>query len=417
MLKHFSFLLSVMLFFILQRTLAQAPTQNLDYFLKQGFLNSPLLKDFQNQISSSSIDSLLVKAGQKPKVDANAQALYAPVYSNFGYDGAITNGGNYAGIVGVSQNFFNHKELQNKYEAIDIQKRSFSNTYKISGNDLTRVITAQYLNAYAGFSDLSFNQSFLKIMADQKEILRKLVESGIYKQTDYLSLLIETQTQEITVKQAASQYDRDILLLYQICGLNDTSQIALNLPDIPRKAPVNPSTSPLFFQYQIDSLKITNSKTAVDMQYRPKFNWFADAGLLSTKPSTLNQHFGYSAGINFSIPLYDGKQRKLQYQKLDFTEDTRANYERFFKKQYHQQVAQLNHDLAATQETLAQLKDQLKTSEELMAMVKTLLNTGNISITEFINAVKNYNNINRALNQTQIKILQIINELNYWMQQ
>lgn len=153
------------------------------------------------------------------------------------------------------------------------------------------------------------------------------------------------------------------------------------------------------------------------MQYRPKLNWFADAGLLSTNPSTLYQHLGYSAGINFSIPLYDGKQRKLQYQKLDITEDTRSNYERFFKKQYSQQVAQLNKDLTATEEMQEQLKLQLKTSEQLMSMVKTLLNSGNISITDFINATKNYNSINRTLNQTQIKVLQIINELNYWMQE
>jgi Outer membrane protein len=408
--------LSLILFVYYQGLTAQNSAQTIDYFIKQGLQNSPLLKDYQNQINASTIDSLLVKAGQKPKVDINAQVMYAPVYNHFGYDDASTNGGNYTGVVGVTQPFLNGKDLRNRYEAVDLQKRSFSNTYKISGNDLTKVITNQYLAAYADWSDLTFNQSFLKLMQDQKEILRKLVESGIYKQTDYLSLLIETQTQEIGLKQAASQYEKDIRLLYQVCGMPDTTHIELAQPHIQKKTFVNTVASPLFTQYKIDSLKVINSKTAVDMQYRPKLNWFADAGLLSTDPSTLPQHFGYSVGVNFSIPLYDGKQRRLQYQKLDFTEDTRSNYERFFKKQYNQQVAQLNKDLAATQETLEQLRQQLKTSDELMTMVKALLNSGNISIIDFITAAKNYNTINRTVNQTQIKVLQIINELNYWMQ-
>ena len=73
--------------------------------------------------------------------------------------------------------------------------------------------------------------------------------------------------------------------------------------------------------------------------------------------------------------------------------------------------------MAANEETLAQLKQQVITSEELMAMVKALLNSGSISIVDFINAAKNYNTINRTVNQTQIKVLQIINELNYWMQE
>lgn len=415
--KLFITFLSLIFVIYYQNLTAQEVTQSLDYFIKQGLQNSPLLKDYQNQINASTVDSLLVKAGQKPRVDVNAQVMYAPVYSHFGYDDASTNGGNYTGVIGVTQPFFNGKDLRTKYEAIGLQKRSLSNTSKISGNDLARVITNQYLAAYADWSDLTFNQNFLKLMEDQKEILRKLVESGIYKQTDFLSLLIETQTQEIGLKQAASQYEKDIRLLYQVCGMPDTTQIELAQPYIQKKTLVNKTTSPLFAQYSIDSLKVINSKTAVDVQYRPKLNWFADAGLLSTNPSTLPQHLGYSVGVNFSIPIYDGKQRKLQYQKLDFTEDTRSEYERFFKKQYNQQVAQLNKDLAANEETLEQLKQQLKTSEELMTMVKALLNSGNISIIDFITAAKNYNTINRTLNQTQIKVLQIVNELNYWMQQ
>ena len=222
---------------------------------------------------------------------------------------------------------------------------------------------------------------------------------------------------EITLKQAENQYEKDIRLLYQVCGMPDTASIELSKPDIQRKSQINIATSPLFAQYKIDSLKVKNSKSAVDMQYRPKLNWFADAGMLSTDPSTIYQHLGYSIGVNFSIPLYDGKQRKLQYQKLDIAEDTRSNYERFYKKQYYQQVAQLSKDLASNEETLAQLKQQLKTSEQLMTMVKALLNSGNISIVDFINAAKNYNTINRTVNQTQIKVLLIINELNYWMQE
>ncbi|HEY4786507.1 MAG TPA: TolC family protein [Bacteroidales bacterium] len=416
MFKYLRFI-SLLILFQSAQIQAQLPTQTLDYFLKQGLENSPLLRDYQNQLSSSTIDSLLIKAGQEPKVDANAQVLYAPVYHNFGYDEASTNGGNYTGVVGISQNFLNQKELRNKYESVEIQKRSVSNTFKISYNDLTRIITAQYLNAFADFSDLTFNKNFLKLMEDQQAILKKLVESGIYKQTDYLSLLIETQTQEITLKQASSQYYKDLLLLYQLCGLNDTSHTDLATPIIHRKNLDDVAQSPLLAQFKIDSLKISNSRSAVDVLYRPKLNWFADAGLLSTSPSTLYQHFGYSAGINFSIPIYDGKQRKLQYRKLDFTEDTRSNYEHFFKKQYSQQIMQLKSDLATAEETLDQLKKQQKTAEDLMTMVKSLLNTGNISITEFINATKNYDAINRTLNQTQIKILQTINELNYWMQQ
>ncbi len=193
-----------LLFFVLLTSINEA--QDLDFYLKQGLINSPLLKDYQNQFNASALDSLLVKAAQLPQVGLNGQIMVAPYSNNYGYDVNITNGGNYSGLVGVSQQFFNQKILANKYEGISIQKNSLVNSSKISTNDLKRAITNQYLTAFADLNDLKFNNDFLKILQSEQEIIRQLVVSGIYKQTDYLSLRIEGQSLEILSQQLSGQY-------------------------------------------------------------------------------------------------------------------------------------------------------------------------------------------------------------------
>jgi len=391
-------------------------SQTLDYFINMGLQNSPLLKDYQNQINASIIDSSILKAARRPQVDARAQILYAPSYRLWGYDEAITNNGNYTSVIEASQSIFNGKDVKNKYESLSIQKRSLANTSKITINDLKRQITNQYISVYADYSDLSFNESFLKLMHEQETVIKRLVENAIYKQTDYLSLAIERQTQEILVKKLSSQFEKDLNQLKVLCGINDTNHVALSMPSIEPLKLADPALSPLIIQYKIDSLKIVNDRTSIDLQYRPKLNWFADAGL-NTSPADPFRHFGYSAGINFSLPIYDGNQRKLQYQKLSFTENTRSNYENYFRNQYFQQIKQLNKDLAAIRETSNQLKVQLISANELITLAKAQLNVGNMQIADFINALKNYITINRDLNQSQINTLQIINELNYLMQQ
>ena len=391
--------------------------QSIDYFIEHGLQNSPLLKDFQGQISAASIDSIMIKSAHRPQIDANAQILYSPAYKNFGYDEAITNGGNYSSVVSISQFFLNKKTISNKYENINLQKQSLDNTLKISSNDLKRLITNQYLQAFADFSNFNFSQLFLKLMYEQKDFLKQFVEHGLYKQTDYLSFLIETQNQEMLAKQIKSQYVKDIYLLNQLCGLNDTVSHELTLPAIKKNTQANIYKSPLFSHFYIDSLKIINDNKSIGLRYRPKFNWFADAGFLSSSPNSFYKYFGYSAGINFNIPIYDGHQRVQEYQKLKISENTRENYSVFFKNQFSQQMQQLNEDLKTTREMQAQLKIQLNSANELVNMEKALLNTGNVSITELINAMKNYININLSLNQLQIKELQIINEWNYLMQQ
>jgi outer membrane protein TolC len=391
--------------------------QDLDFYLKQGLANSPLLRDYKNQINAAGLDSLLVKSLQLPQADLNGQLMVAPVYNHFGYDEAITNGGNYLGVVAVAQPIFNRKILNNKYEGISIQKRSLANTSKISSNELKRVITNQYLTAFSDLTDLQFNNDFLKLIQSEQETIQQLVAHGIYKQTDYLSLRIEAQSQEIIIVQLSSQYEKDLRLLNQVCGLNDTIGHNLNLPLIIKVEWPKPFLSPLFIQYKIDSLRISNEKIAVGNRYRPKLNWFADAGFNSSKFLGIYQHFGYSAGINLSVPIYDGHQQKLEYEKINISEDSRAHYETFFKNQYLSQVQQLNNELSVSKDITSKFKKQLVTAEELLTLSKNQLNNGNIAITEFINALKNYNSINRDLNQSQVKTLIILNELNYLMQQ
>ncbi len=394
----------------------QAQNQKLEFYISQGFKNSPLLQDYQNQINSASVDSLLVRAGQKPQADVNAQLMYAPVFSKFGYDDALTNGGTYSSVFSVSQSFLNRQVLNNKFEGLKTQKKSQKNKRKVSENDLRRTITNQYLTSYADFSDLSFNESFLKLIMEEKELLKSMVEHGVYKQTDFLSLLIETQTQEILVLQLNTQFKKDVRLLNEICGITDTGKYVLTLPEISENEPISLAQSPLLLQYKIDSLNIVNDRWTVNLKYNAKFKWFADAGLMSSTPQGLSNHLGFSAGVNFSIPIYDGHQRKYEIQKLDIQEDTRGFYQRFFITQYDQQLKQLNEEINSVRQLKQQLKKQAGTATELITMAKSQLNIGNMPITEFINAIKNYLGINHNLNQAQIREFQLINEINYLMQ-
>ncbi len=392
-------------------------THNLDFYVKAGLQNSPLLNDYRNQINSATNDSLLIKAAKKPLVEAKSQLQYFPSYHNFGYDEAITNGGNYTAVMGVSQTVFNNKELDNKYKAVDLQKQLINNSSRISVTELNRIITDQYLITFSNYNDLLFNKAFLELSEKENEIVNQLVKNGMYKQTDYLSLLVETQAQEILVSQLKSQYRKDLMQLNQLCGLNDTAWYELAEPQIEIKGTPDIAKAPLYIQYKIDSMRIDNEKMAIDIRYKPKVNWYADAGVLTSTPWNFYQHFGYSAGISLNIPVYDGKQRVIEKQKLEFDENSRKSYENNYRKQYFQQVQQLNNELKELNGMSDQMEKQLKTSDQLLKALKEQLESGNIQMTEYINALKNFKTISRNLNLNNIQKLQVINEMNFLLTQ
>jgi outer membrane protein TolC len=392
-------------------------TKSLDFYFDQGIQNSPLLKDLNNQLSTSFIDSLLIRAAKKPLVEAKSQLLYSPYYHNFGYDEVITDGGNYQAVAAVTQNILNRRELENKFQSVEIQKQSIGNIARLSVAELKKTITDQYITSYSDYSDLEFNRSFLGLMYNENELVKQFAESGICNQSDYLSLLVETQGQEVLVYQLKNQYKKDLRLLNQLCGLNDTSTCELQEPKLQLIEVVDTVNSPYFRQFVIDSLRIVNEKNALDIKYRPKINWFADAGFLTSTPENFYRHFGYSIGASLSVPIYDGQQKNLETRKLSISENTISNYRSKYKKQYDQLLFQLNDELKGTSEVKTQIDKQLMTADQLVASLKAQLEVGQIRMTDYINAIKNYRNINRNLNLVNIRIYQIINEINYLLTQ
>ncbi len=396
---------------------ALSQSRTLDYYLQEGIKNSPLLKDYYNQVNSTLLDSLILRASKMPQVEAKSQLLYSPVFTNFGYDEVVTDGGNYQAVVSVTQNILNKKELSNKFQAIGIQQQGAYNSARISVAEIKKIITEQYLISCADYNDLSFNKSSLELYYKENMLTYQFVLDGLCKQTDYLSLQVETQSLEILVNQLKNQYERDIRLLNQLCGLNDTGFYDLNLPALEITGMAEISKSPLFMQYKIDSLRIVNDIAGIDMKYRPKMNWFADAGFLTATPFNFYRHFGFSAGINLSIPVYDGNQKEKEKQKLKLTENTRSSYLDNFTTRYYQQIQQLNNELRSLKTLTVQLENQLATSEQLVNALRQQLESGIIQMTEYINAIKSYRIVNKNLSDNKIRIQQVINEINYLLTQ
>ncbi len=392
----------------------QESTHRLNDYLQTAKQNSPVLKDYQNQINSGTVDSLLIRASDKPNVSANGQVAWYPTINGYGYDRVVMDDAHYAALLSASQPLFNKSILAPQYQKIAIQNQALYNRKKLTKLGLHKKITAQYLAAYAAQRQLQYNKAIYKLLLRQKNSLKKLVQNGIYKESDYLTFLTTLQSQEITVNQLQTSYKYNLSQLNYLCGIRDTSVVHLAQPQISLYLPVQQDRSVFLRQYQIDSLRIQNQKDLLDVQYKPKINWFAGAGFNSSRLASAYHYFGVGFGLNLSIPIYDGKQRKLKYQQFKITEKTRENYVSYRQQQQAQQRAMLQQKLNATQQLIQTIQQKLKTVQLLIKADKKLLNTGNLQLTGYLLAIKNYLSIQNNLNQAQINRYQIINQLNYW---
>ncbi|MDB5127210.1 TolC family protein [Mucilaginibacter sp.] len=400
--------------FLLFSTTCLGQSKTLDDYLQQAVKNSPLLKDLNNQILSAQLDSVRIKAGFKPQVTASSAGLYAPVIRGYGYSSAITNGQSLNGLVTISKAFIGKDYLNAQFASLGLQRDSLRNSIKLSEQDLRRTIIGQYITAYGSLQQQKFNQEIVDLLGKEEDLLKRLTRSNVYRQSDYLTFLVTLKQAQLQLSQTRLQYKTDYATLNYLSGVADTAIFEITKPELQKSFAYDSSNSIFFKQYQLDSLRLTNSRKLIDYSYRPKLSVFADGGYNSDLTAQYYKNFGTSVGFTVSMPLYDGGQRKLLYKKLSLEQETQRSYKAFFNNQYTQQINQLNQQIGEYDKLIAEINDQFKYSESLIKVDTQLLQTGDLKIADLILAVNNYLTIKNLLTQNTISRLQLINQLNYW---
>jgi outer membrane protein TolC len=404
-----------LLFCLLVAGDAAAQQNSLAYYLDRAIKNSPLIKDFQNQVLAFSLDSQLLRATLRPQVSANSNNMYAPIINGYGYDEAITNMAQVSGMVAVTKSLVSRRNVTTQIAGFQIQSQSAANNIKLSEQDIKKSITDQYINTFGDWLQLQYNREINELLAREDTLLKKLTQGNVFKQADYLSFTVTRQQQLLTTSELEVQYASDFATLNYLAGIQDTLvPQQLEDPQLSLSALPDYVTSAFYRQYILDSLKIRNDRALVDFNYKPKINSFADAGYNSSMTHLPYKNWGASFGVSLTVPIYDGHQRKLQYQKLNLAEQTRQAQRDFFVNQRQQQLFQLMQQLRSTEKLINNINQQIRYTDTLIKVNEKLLGTGDIRVTDFILALTNYFNARNLVTQNYINRLKIINQLNYW---
>jgi outer membrane protein TolC len=391
-----------------------AQKKDLDYFVNQAINNSPLLKDYQNQVLSFSLDSQIIRASLKPQVNGISNNSYAPIINGWGYDEVISNGQQLSALIQVSKSFLSSKTIASQIANLQLQSQTIANNVKISEQDVIKAITDQYIVTYGEQLQLDYNYEINDLLRKEDSLLKKLTQDNVFKQNEYLTFVVTLQQQLLSTSQLETQYNFDYAALNYLAGIVDTTTTRLQDPQLNSKTFGDFTNSVFYRQFVLDSLKLANDRMLVDLNYRPKINAYGDGGYNSSLTYKPYKNFGVSVGVNLTIPIYDGRQKKLQYSKIDLQERTRIFKRDFFILQRNQQMLQLIQQLNATDKLIVQVNKQIKYTETLIIVSQKLLATGDIRLTDFILTLNNYFNAKFLVAQNNITRLKIINQINYW---
>jgi outer membrane protein TolC len=385
--------------------------QGLDFYLAAGLEHSPLLKDYGYQMSALGLDSAKVYASLGPLVSGTGQILYAPYGEHWGYDVNNTNGGLYSAVVGARMPLFNKNQKRTQLSGIAVQQSGVRNTAATTELDLRRSVASQYISAFADQRTLEFAEAQARLLSAQEQVLKQLAERGLYQQTDLLTMQVNLQAQRIVVQRAQAHFRYDLYALNQLCGIMDTTSIQLLPPNLIPAAVFDASASPVVQQFHLDSVSNTIADRSIDLLYKARLNAMGDLGVSAITLADIPQRYGGSAGLNLNIPIYDGRQRRLEHDRIALREQSRQAYRAFYLDQLAQRHGQFQEALRRSDALLAELQQQSTEEERLIALYRLELERGLVRLADLFLVLNNHAATVSALIQSEADRARIINEL------
>ncbi|MFI5135586.1 MAG: TolC family protein, partial [Chitinophagales bacterium] len=171
--------------------------------------------------------------------------------------------------------------------------------------------------------------------------------------------------------------------------------------------------NPNLFLFSLDSSSVEASKNLLHFNYVPKVNLFGDAGYVAMPTNFSVKKFGFSAGVSLAWNLYDGGKKNLQMQQLSVQQSTFSFYKSNYSLQLSMQLADLEKKLQSSNEIISQWQNQIKNTKQLLSLRRDQLETGQLSMIDYLILMRNYRDLQKNLIDATLKQQQIINEHNY----
>jgi len=400
-------------------------------YLEAAKQNSPLIKDNQNRSKANQLEVERLRAQfTKPVVGLNANYNFSPILSTgndasielnskgaqkyYGYDLGLTNGGLYQGLVTVTQPLFYSERYKAYEEQANIYSQVNQNNIRLAVHDIEKYVIDQYIVCLLDLQQSKYAEDMMNLLGQQKIIVQKLVASALLKQSDQNLVNIEYGNFENLLLLNRANYRRNLMDLNILSGLKDTTLVQLDTLYLTPCADVSSFSSQYLTRFRLDSLNLTAIQKVFETRYRPQVNVFANSGLNAANISTLPRRFGVGGGVSLIWNFYDGKQKDITRRKTDLLLQSVNSYRDNFLAVNDVRKNKFIAELNSYKERGALLQQQLKEYQSVIDSYRRELLSGQQSVINMINTIRNMGIVQRDYSLLQTNQLLLINAYNYW---
>ncbi len=406
-----------------------ARERDLDFYIGHAKENSPLINQAENEKKIVSLDlQQMNRILYKPEINVISGFTFSPIISRdnntggfhlvsegatdyIGHDLAVTDGGQYQALLSVRQPLLAGSKYKAYVNKADISQKINENIITLTIHDLEQVVGYQYLLCIRSLKEAENSLSLIRNLEEQYKLIQKLVENGVYKQTDIMLMQIELEKYKLEHKGYMAEYISNLYDLNLICGIPDTAVVGLKDIDF-RISPEIALKSGFLTGFKLDSLNILSDQAVNELKYKPQIDLFTDAGLNAAYLPYL-QRFGLSAGLAFSWNIFDGRQRNIQREKSAVSLQTIEFRKNNFMTQNEISKNKVINQINSVTDRIILNEKQADKYKSLNEVYSKELSMGEASVMDFKNLLKDIASNNQELLQLKMEKQFLINSYNY----
>ena len=349
------------------------------------------------QASSLAHDELMKT--RLPQFKVNSEVSYAPTSGTFGYDPAITDGGQVGGRVSVEQSLYDGGVRNLKSGQLSLEHSTLTKAKELEERDLRFTIEQYFIEGLQSQRAIELQRESARQLKEYLDLVERLSKGGAASYTDVLKTQMQLQSAERSIQKAHESLASAKYFLAELMGGSiDTSftlagSLGSLLPD--RRADGAALGIAQNLDIALAELNVNKSTFETELarsERLPVISAIADAGVLTSfdnlrlaSPERAGV-YGYMVGITLEVPLFTWGATDLRVQQRELATQALTLQMEGVKRSVMTEYRRTQLQMSKSEERVRSIRTSLKAAEENFALTKAKYAAGGVLSLEVLSA-------------------------------
>ena len=350
------------------------------------------------QASGLSHDELM--KSRLPQFKVNSEVSYSPSSGTFGYDPAITDGGQVGARVSVEQSLYDGGVRNLRSDQLSIEHSALSKEKALDERDLRLVVEQFFIEGLQSQRAIELQQVSAEQLKEYLELVERLSKGGAASYTDVLKTQMQLQSAQRSIQKASESLASAKLALAELMGTPIDTSFGLegSLGSLfPSGRLDGGGAMDISQNMDIALAELNVHKSSFDTELArserlPVISAVADAGVLTSfdnlrlsSPDRAGV-YGYMIGVSLEVPLFTWGATDLRIQQREIATKVYALQLEGVKRSVMTEFQKTRLLLSKADERLQSIRTSLRAADQNFALTRAKFAGGGVLSLEVLSA-------------------------------